>query len=223
MLLKYKVRIWDLPTRLFHWGLAVCFTGLLVSGLTGGDAMDWHFRFGFSALSLLLFRLVWGFIGGHWSRFSTFLVGPGTIWRYLHRHGTVQKSVGHNPLGSLSVSAMFVFLLLQIIAGLFSDDEISTSGPLAKMAASVWVDRATHYHTTVGKYILIGLVLLHLGALTFYRLCKNEKLVAAMVVGDKDLDEAFESARDDTRSRLLAAIVFAVCSSFVVGFVRWAN
>jgi cytochrome b len=223
MVVVNRVRVWDLPTRLFHWTLAVCFIGLVVSGQTGNAAMVWHFRFGYTVLSLLLFRLVWGFVGGRWSRFTAFVVGPSSVWRYLQGRGTQLHSVGHNPLGSLSVLAMLVFLTLQVASGLFSDDEIATTGPLARLAPTVWVGRATHYHTAIGKYTLIGLVLLHLAALVYYRVRHHEKLVFAMVVGDKELDGPFESARDDVRSRLLAGGVFACCAGLVAGVVQWAG
>lgn len=218
-----KVKVWDLPTRLFHWSLAACFVGLVVSGQIGEGAMVWHFRFGYTVLSLLLFRLVWGFVGGRWSRFSAFVVGPNTIWRYLRSRGTALQSVGHNPLGSLSVLAILGFLFLQVATGLSSDDEIATTGPLAKMVPSVWVVRATHYHTAIGKYILIALVLLHLAALVYYRVRHQKNLTRAMVVGDKELDEPFESARDDSRARLLAFVLFGCCAGLVAGMVQWVG
>jgi cytochrome b len=218
-----RVRVWDLPTRVFHWSLVLCFVGLVVTGEVGGAAMPWHFRMGYAVLSLLLFRLVWGFVGGRWSRFSGFVVGPATIWRYLQGRGTPQQSVGHNPLGSLSVLALLVFALLQVLAGLFSDDEIATAGPLAKLASSSWVNFATHYHTNIGKIILIVLVLLHVAAVIFYRIKHKENLVTPMLRGDKDLAAPFESARDDTRSRSLALLVLAVCAGLVAGLVSWAG
>ena len=112
-----KVRIWDLPTRVFHWGLVLCLVGLIGTGKIGGEAMVWHFRLGYTVLSLLLFRLVWGFMGGFWSRFHVFVVGPMAIWRYLQgRHSS--PAVGHNPLGALSVLAMLGFILIQVSTGL---------------------------------------------------------------------------------------------------------
>lgn len=223
MVVVSKVRVWDMPTRLFHWSLAACFIGLLISGQVGDGAMVWHFRMGYTVLSLLLFRLVWGFVGGRWSRFSAFIVGPGTILRYLRGQSTALQSVGHNPLGSLSVLAVLGFLLLQVSTGLFSDDEIATTGPLSKFAPSLWVGRATHYHTAVGKYILIGLVVLHVAALVFYRVRHQQKLVLAMVIGDKEFAQPFESARDDIRSRMLAGVVFAVCAGLVAGVIQWVS
>jgi len=94
-----KVRIWDLPTRVFHWALVACIVGLVVTGQIGGTAMAWHFRLGYVVLSLLLFRLVWGFVGGHWSRFAVFVRSPATIAAYLRGHKTPEMEAGHNPLG----------------------------------------------------------------------------------------------------------------------------
>ena len=223
MVVASKVRVWDLPTRLFHWSLTVCFVGLVVSGQIGDAAMVWHFRMGYAVLSLLLFRLAWGFVGCRWSRFSVFVVGPTAIWRYLRGRGTAVQSVRHNPLGALSVLVLLTFAVLQMATGLVSDDEIATTGPLAKLAPSVWVGRATYYHSDIGKYILIALVLLHIGAIIFYRVSRKEKLVLAMVKGDKELAQSFENARDDVRSRLLACVVFTVCAGLVAVLVQWAG
>jgi len=218
-----KVRVWDLPTRVFHWSLVLCFTGLLVTGEVGGEAMAWHFRLGYTVLSLLLFRLVWGFIGGHWSRFRTFVVSPGVTLRYVQGHGVARHSVGHNPLGSWSVLALLAFTLLQVAAGLCSDDEIATAGPLAKWVSSSWVGYATYYHTKIGKVILIVLVQLHIAAIIFYRVRRKENLLLPMLKGDKVLAEPFENARDDAKVRWLAAAIWAACAALVMGAVQWAG
>lgn len=217
-----KVRIWDLPTRVFHWGLVLCLVGMVVTGKIGGEAMAWHFRLGYTVLSLLMFRLVWGFMGGHWSRFNVFVVGPKAIWRYLQGRGT-SPSTGHNPLGALSVLALLGFALLQVATGLISDDEIATSGPLAKMASGAWVSRATYYHNAIGQYVLYALVLLHLAAMVFYYFKRKENLVPAMWHGDKELAEPHTSARDDGKSRLMALVMFALCAGLVTGLVQWAG
>ena len=217
-----KVRVWDLPTRVFHWGLVLCLVGLVISGQIGGGAMVWHFRLGYSVLSLLLFRLIWGFIGGRWSRFNVFVVGPIAILRYLQERNT-SPSVGHNPLGALSVLTLLSFALLQVATGLISDDEIATAGPLAKMVAGAWVGKATYYHNAIGQYVLYALVLLHLGAMVFYRFKRKENLVPAMWHGDKELAESQQSARDDGKSRLFALMVFVVCAGLVAGLVQWAG
>lgn len=218
-----KVRVWDLPTRVFHWSLVLCFTGLLVTGEMGGEAMVWHFRLGYAVLSLLLFRLVWGFIGGYWSRFRAFVVSPVQTLRFLQGQATARQSVGHNPLGSWSVLALLVFTLLQVASGLFSDDDIATSGPLAKWTSSSWVSYATHYHTKVGKVVLIVLVQLHIAAIIFHWVRHRESLLRPMLSGDKVRAEPFESARDDTKTRWLAATVLAACAGLVMGLLQWAG
>ena len=217
----YKVRVWDLPTRLFHWSLALCFVGLIISGELGDSAFVWHFRLGYTVLSLLLFRLVWGFVGGRWSRFGAFVVGPQAICRYVKRHGNNGQSVGHNPLGSLSVLAMLGFTLLQAATGLCSDDEIATSGPLVKWLSEAWVHRATFYHSQIGKVVLIALVILHLAALVFYHVRRKQHLVVAMVSGDKELPQESIATRDDTQSRLLALAIYLLCAGLVAGFLQW--
>ena len=205
------VRVWDLPTRLFHWMLAVCFVGLLITGSIGGSAMSFHFRFGFAMLALLLFRLVWGFVGGRWTRFSSFLFSPRSTLAYLRGTSPPEHLVGHNPLGALSVWALLAFLTAQVATGLVSDDEISFAGPLTHLVSNATVSLATGYHTDIGKLILLGLVLLHLVAVVYYTRRKH-KLVSAMVHGDKLLDNVAQPSRDDLPSRLLALFIFFLCA-----------
>jgi len=82
-----QVRVWDLPTRVFHWALALCVISSIVSGLSGGNALVWHFRLGYAVFALLAFRLLWGMVGGHWSRFANFIYAPTTVVRYLQEVG----------------------------------------------------------------------------------------------------------------------------------------
>jgi cytochrome b len=217
------VRVWDLPTRIFHWSLVLCFIGLIITGEIAGEAMIWHFRLGYSVLALLLFRILWGIMGGRWSRFVHFVPSPFALLRYLKGQGTAQQEVGHNPLGALSVLALLSFLTLQVVAGLFSDDEIATSGPLAKMVAGAWVSTATFFHTEIGKTVLLVLVGLHVAAIAFYRLKKGVNLVQPMITGDKVLADPVESARDDLVSRSVALVLMGGCAALVVWLVRWAG
>lgn len=217
-----KIRVWDLPTRCFHWALALAVVGLVTTAQVGGAAMPWHFRCGYLVLSLLLFRLCWGLVGGHWSRFASFIYSPKTTLLYLKGQGSPEHSIGHNPLGSFSVFAMLGFLLLQVSTGLFSDDEIATAGPGVKFVANSWVSLATHYHAEVGKVILLGLVALHIGAILFYRFTRGENLVSAMIQGDKESPHALKNSRDDFTSRLLAASIFVACSAVVAWLVSLA-
>lgn len=213
--MTYRVRVWDLPTRVFHWALAACVIALVVTGQIGGSAMDWHFRLGYAVLTLLLFRLAWGLVGGHWSRFSSFLYAPSTVLRYLRGQGGPELSTGHNPLGAGSVFALLFFLLVQVATGLISDDEIASSGPLTSLVPSTWVSQATWYHHSVGKLVLIVLVTLHVTAILFYLLRKRQNLVRSMLLGDKEVEQALPSSRDDVRTRLLAIVLLAVCAGLV--------
>lgn len=215
--------MWDLPTRIFHWALAASFAGLLTTALIAGDAMAWHFRFGYTVLCLLLFRVVWGVIGGHWSRFGSFIYSPGAVLNYVRGQAPPEHSVGHNPLGAMSVFALLLFLLLQVASGLVSDDEIATAGPLSKFASSAVVRLATVYHTEIGKLIVIALASIHVCTILFYRLKRGEDLVAPMIHGDKQTDFVAPCARDDARTRTLAAAVFVVCAALVGWMIRQAG
>ncbi|MGM9428427.1 cytochrome b/b6 domain-containing protein [Hydrogenophaga sp. MI9] len=213
----HTVRVWDLPTRLFHWALVACVVGLVITANVGGPWMDWHGRLGLTVLSLLLFRIVWGFVGGHWSRFRSFLYGPSTVFAYLRGEARPEHRVGHNPLGMLSVLALLSILLLQVGTGLFSDDEIAFTGPLASLVSGDTVSLATKYHKSVGKLLVLLLVVLHLAAIVFYRLVKKDNLIRPMVLGDKQVDVPLPSAADSAGSRLLALVVWALCAVAVYG------
>ena len=193
-----------------------------MTGQIGGSWMEWHLRLGYSVFTLLLFRLVWGFVGGHWSRFASFFYSPATIWRYLRGQSAPEHNIGHNPLGFLSVLGLLGFTALQVATGLFSDDEIATSGPFSKFASSEWVGHATDYHTKVGKFILLGLVLLHIVAIIVYRIKKGQNLVAPMLHGDKQTEEGLPSARDGIGTRLMALLLLLGCAAGVTALLRWA-
>jgi cytochrome b len=222
--LPTSVRVWDLPTRIFHWALALCVIGLLVTGLRGGNAMIWHMRLGYVVFALLLFRVVWGFAGGYWSRFSQFLYSPTTIWSYVRGRSQPAHEVGHNPLGSLSVWALLTILFVQVASGLVSDDEIATQGPLSRFVSSAASLSATAYHKQWGKWIIITLLVLHIAAILFYLLKKKENLIRPMFSGDKSLAEGFgpvEASRDRGSDRAKAALVaLVIVSALAYGFQR---
>lgn len=218
-------RVWDLPTRLFHWLLLLAVVGLVVTGNVGGNAMVWHFRLGYAVLALLLFRILWGLVGGRWSRFGSFVRGPGAVLRYLRGRPLPGErfDVGHNPLGALSVLAMLAVLLLQVACGLVADDEIANVGPLNRFVSPDLAQWATGWHKGPGKLLLIALVLLHVGAIAWYRVARRRRLVGAMVGGDQLLQTAALPSRDDARSRLLALALFAGCAAVVAAIVGVAT
>ncbi len=206
--MQHTVRVWDLPTRLFHWSLAATTMALVATAKLGGNAMEWHLRLGYVMLALLVFRLVWGLVGGRWSRFASFLYSPTRLWRYLRGGG--EDDVGHSPLGALSVFALLTVLLLQVGSGLVSDDEIAFAGPLTRFVPGSVVGQATWYHKDVGQYLLYALVGLHLLAILFYVLVRKRTLVRPMLGGDKQLPRPASPSRDDMASRAGAAVVLAL-------------
>jgi cytochrome b len=214
----HKVRVWDLPTRFFHWALVACVLGLAITGTIGGNAMVWHFRFGYTVLALLLFRIIWGLVGGRWSRFGAFIYAPQSVISYLKGQGKPEHGVGHNPIGAGSVFAMLGFLVAQVGTGLLSDDEIAFAGPLTRFVSNAIVSLATNYHKNIGKWVLLALVLLHIAAIVYY-LTRKHNLVSAMLHGDKELVVPAPPSRDDTVSRLAAVLILAVCG----GVAYWVS
>ena len=212
-----KVRIWDLPTRVFHWALAAGVSGSVITAKIGGNAMAWHFRFGYLIMTLLAFRLVWGLVGGRWSRFASFIYSPATLLRYVRGHARPEEhlDVGHSPLGAGSVFALLALLLLQVSTGLFADDEISNSGPLVKFVSTATSGLATGWHKNFGQWLIIALVLLHLGAIAFYRLRRGRDLVRPMLTGDKMLAGRVPESVDSARHRGLALTLVALCAALV--------
>lgn len=217
------IRVWDLPTRLFHWALVVCVVGLVVTGNVGGEAMKWHFRLGYAVLTLVVFRLIWGFVGGYWSRFSSFLVWPATAIGYARGKRSPEQGVGHNPLGAYSVVALLMVLAIQAVGGLMADDEIMWSGPLAAKVPSEWVRLATLVHTEISKLVLIALVLLHVAAILWYRFRKKENLVKPMLLGDKELDIDVPESRDGFSNRVLAVAILCLSAGFIYALLAWAG
>ena len=215
--MPYRVRVWDLPTRVFHWLLVVCVVLLVITGYVGGDAMQWHARLGYTVLTLLLFRLAWGFIGGHWSRFRSFVYAPSSVLAYLGGRAHPDHLVGHNPLGAGSVFAMLLLLLAQVGTGLVSDDEIAFTGPLNRFVKNSTALAATWYHKAVGQWLVIALVVVHVAAIVYYLVKKRENLVRPMVVGDKNVASEARSSRDDLATRVIALVLVAACA----GLVAW--
>lgn len=206
----HRVRVWDLPTRLFHGALVLAIGGSLITGLIGGGAMVWHLRLGQAALALLMFRLLWGLVGGRWSRFGAFPLSPRALAQYLRGQGHVASRIGHSPLGSLSVLGFLLLLTAQLVTGLVSNDDIAFAGPASHLVSNATVAAATAYHKGWGKLLMWAWVLLHLAAILVYR-WRGQALVAAMLHGDKTASEPVPPSRDDGRTRLGAAVVFALC------------
>ena len=214
-----RIRIWDLPVRLTHWALVLCVLALYATGEYGWLTMEWHFRFGYAALALLLFRLLWGVFGSEHARFADFVRGPSAILAYLEswRSADYRPALGHNPLGALAVLAMLALMLAQAVSGLFSNDEIEWFGPLSeRISTSASADWTDWHH--LGQKILLALIVLHLAAISLYRLVKREDLVLPMLTGNKQRSDG-QDAR--WRSPWLALALFALCAGAVWAITRW--
>lgn len=174
-----RIKVWDLPLRVFHWALVVCIIGSFVTENLGGNAMEWHGRCGLAILGLLTFRLVWGFVGPTPARFASFLRGPAAIRAYLQGRW---RGVGHSPLGALSVVALLATLLALSLTGLFANDDILFEGPLYRLVDKELSDRITSIHKWF-EPVILTLVGLHLAAIAFYGWVKKQPLVRAMITG----------------------------------------
>ena len=215
------VRVWDLPTRLFHWTLVAAVTALAITGHVGGNALVWHMRLGLLVMTLLVFRVLWGLVGGRWSRFASFVRLPGTVWRYLrgpHRGGD-HFEVGHNPLGAFSVLAMLALLAVQVGTGLVADDEIATTGPLNRFVANATGLAATAWHKGWGQWGLAALVALHLLAIGVYR-WRGSNLIKPMISGDKLLPGTVPPSTDSAASRVVALVLLALCGAGALWVAR---
>lgn len=186
---KPSVRVWDLPTRLFHWALAALIALQFATAEFGLLSMEWHYRFGYATLALILFRVVWGFVGSQTSRFADFVRGPRAVARYLRAPMSAQtpSRPGHNPLGGWSIVAMLICVLAQTLSGLFSSDGIDEDGPFADAVSNATIKLATKLHH-FGETALLILVTLHVAAVLLHWALKHDNLVAPMITGRKRTD-----------------------------------
>lgn len=213
------LRLWDAPTRLFHWALPVLLAALWYTAqdLT---TLGWHMQMGYVLLTLLLFRIAWGFWGSRSARFSAFVTDPGTAARYAAylARGHMHRSFGHNPLGGWSVLLMLGLLLVQALTGLFADDEIFTQGPLAG-----WVSRDTRAWLTgihhANFNLILALVAVHVVAVILHGVLKGDDLVRPMITGRKPMptDRDVEEVRFVGPWRALALL--ALCAVLVWALV----
>jgi len=209
---KQRIRLWDLPTRLFHWLLAGLVVASFVSGKIGGNAMDWHGKFGLAILGLLAFRLVWGFAGSTYARFVSFLPTPAKVLAYLRGQW---RGVGHNPLGAFSVFGLLLLLAFQVGTGLFGNDDIAFRGPLYELISKDLSDRLTGLHK-LSVNVLIALVTLHIVAIAFYVRVKKDDLIRPMLTGWKDVAPG-EGASASGGGALPLAVALLVAVATVYG------
>ena len=200
-----RVRVWDLPTRLFHWAIVLIVPAMW--GLHELDRMDLHILLGQVMLGLVLFRLIWGVIGGSTARFASFVRGPAAVLHYAR--GRAGAVLGHNPLGGWSVIVMLLLLAVQVGLGLFATDEDGLeSGPLSHRVTYDTARILAHRHETV-FYILLGFIALHVAAILYYRFVKRDDLITPMVTGTRLMSAGSETMTDAPLWRFLLAAALA--------------
>src|SRR5437764_13020350 len=185
-----KQPVWDLPTRLFHWLLAalIAFSWWSVEY----DHTSWHIWSGLAVLTLLIFRLLWGFAGSSTARFSSFVRGPASVAAHLRGRW---NGIGHTPLGALSVIALLLAVSVQVALGLIAEDEDGIyMGPLARLVSSDTSDSARDLHE-LWFNIILGLIALHVAAIVFYRVFRGQKLTKPMITGKAELTPGTEPMR----------------------------
>jgi cytochrome b len=203
--------VWDLPLRLFHWGLAVAVIIAVVS--VENDRMDVHERAGLTVLGLVVFRIFWGFLGGHHARFANFLVGPRRTIAWVRQafqqgpHQQAPRQAGHSPLAAWSVLGLLGITLYLASTGPWSTDGILYDGPLAHLVPAMSGQIAEWHHR--GKLLLIPLVVLHLAAILYYKFWKRTPLTKAMVSGRASESRASVTGADGgiTGARLVAGLL----------------
>ena len=184
-----KITVWDAPTRLFHIALIACFAMSAYSGFQSKFGLygDMHLYSGVAVIALIIWRIVWGFIGSKSARFSYFLKGPKAILAYIRDPST--HKYGHNPLGGYSVILMLVLLLAQAIMGLFANDDILFEGPFANTVSNSRQITGLHKDLGIALLVLIGI---HILAVLFYLLAKKINLITPMITGKARVGETID-------------------------------
>lgn len=206
-----RVKVWDLPTRLFHWVLVAAVGFSWYSGENG--MTEWHERSGLAVLALLAFRVIWGFVGGQWARFADFVQGPASAWRYFRATvgGRHPLHLGHNPLGGWSVLALLLALAVHATMGLFGTDEILYEGPLYPLVDPGLAVRLTGWHK-LSFNLVLTLAVIHIVAVLAYAVLLRIDLVRPMITGWKSVPPAQAPGRIARTLAWIALVLFAGCA-----------
>ncbi|GAB4476573.1 MAG: cytochrome b/b6 domain-containing protein [Erythrobacter tepidarius] len=176
------VRVWDGLLRLAHWSFPLLIA--MMWWTAENDKWALHRRIGLLLLGILAFRVVWGFIGPETARFSQFVKGPGAVLAYLRGDRNAGPAIGHSPLGGWSTLALIGAMLLQVSLGLFAGDPYDgMTGPLNPLVGVTLADTITDLHEAFFN-VLLGLIVLHLAAITWYAVQGND-LLSPMVGGNR--------------------------------------
>ena len=210
-----RVRIWDAPTRLFHWAIVVLVA--LQWWTAEEERIELHVTLGLATLGLLLFRLTWGVVGGSTARFASFVRGPRAIFAYLR--GRAGYVLGHNPLGALSVIGLLGALAAQVGLGLFASDEDGLyGGPFAHLIDPDLSEEIAELHEDLFDVLLV-LIGLHVAAIVYYAWVKRDDLVTPMITGRREVPAGVEGLRAAPAWRpAVAALSAAALATWIASF-----
>lgn len=217
---KSSVTVWDLPVRIFHWSIAILFGISWWSGTSDSAGMEIHEWSGYAILTLVIFRVLWGWVGGTTARFSHFLVAPRRAFAYLRTLFSRQPShwVGHSPTGGWAVMLLLAALATQAMLGLFSNDDILFDGPLSAWVGKSVSDAVTGFHSEFFDVLLV-LVAIHIGVVLYYVFGKKENLIRPMFSGRKELPQDKLPAEPVRAGGLFRAAMTLAFSAAVVYLV----
>lgn len=214
-----RVLVWDLPLRICHWGLAAAVVAAFVSQWVGAGSFVWHRWAGITVLVLVLFRLMWGFLGTRYARFAEFLVGPRRMIQGMAELAPSRHvpQLGHTATGGWMIVVLLVMLATQAALGLLSNDEVMDAGPLAGYVSHTTSNTLSAIHRAIA-YGILFVSALHVVAVIYYRWVLGENLVAPMISGWKTTTLADAGIRHERRGLALGLLLLVVG---VLGLVLW--
>ena len=221
------VRVWDLPTRIFHWLLAAAilfsWASYEFSEVLGNPSLSYHRYCGYLVIILVVWRVLWGFAGPHHARFANFVQGPARVARYAAAlvTGRDRPYLGHNPLGAYGVLALLAFAGFQATLGLMSEEHNFTMwGPLSHLPDQATKEWITELHGEFFYSALLIMIVIHVASGLYHVMFKREPLIKAMVTGDKpaghdyaDVDGPGAPAIGGTATTCLWALVLLAASA----------
>ncbi len=201
------VNVWDLPLRLTHWSFAVLVFAMWYTA--ENSLWFWHTRLGVALFALVIFRIIWGFVGPPTARFSGFVRGPKAVLGYLRGKYPDDQRIGHNPLGALAVLALLGVMLVQTSMGLFAGDPYDgATGPLNSLVGVMTADQLTDWHADF-LWVVLGMAGLHITAIGVYSMIKMDDLVGPMVTGTKEMKPPVEGIAGTPWPRAILALAIA--------------
>ncbi|MGJ8647406.1 MAG: cytochrome b/b6 domain-containing protein [Marinomonas colpomeniae] len=181
--------VWDWPVRISHWLMVLLFTGLILTGKSNDDYMQYHFYMGYGLSAVIFFRILYGFFGSRYALFQQFIRSPKHTLNYIKSFlsGRPKPYLGHNPLGALMTVALLLVLSAQWVTGLFNSDDVFWYGPFNSLVSEDVIRQLTYVHGLLPDWLL-GLVGVHIVAVLYHEICLKEGLINSMVHGRKAHD-----------------------------------